>query len=163
MKQRVYFELDPLDWHGGGVEGLWAEPVENSTSGSVYRLLNSPFYARGVSYLNIVRVTPRLDGGAGLQFAGVIDHSGHSTYMILVPPNSTEFDTHWKRLEALGCTYEGAGIEDTGFGQKELYSVDVPTESDVDAVYSILEEGEKDNVWMFQEGHCGHPLSNSNE
>lgn len=156
-KERVYFDLDPLEWHGGGIEGLWAEPMENSRSGDVYRILNSPFYARRVSYMDIVRAVPRTDGGAGLKFAGVVDHSGHSTYMILLPPNSPEFSKYWKRLEALGCTYEGAGVEETGFGQRELYSVDVPSSSDIFAVYSVLEDGEKEGIWMFQEGHCGHP------
>ncbi len=100
-KERIYFELDPAEWHGGGTEGLWAEPIENSTSGTLYRLLNSPFYARGVSYLDIVRAVPRTDGGAGLMFAGVVDHGGRSTYMILVPPKSADFETYWQRLEAL--------------------------------------------------------------
>jgi hypothetical protein len=157
IQERIYFDLDPLEWHGGGIEGLCAEPVENSTSGNIYRILNSPFYTRGVSYLDIVRAVPRTDGGTGLKFAGIVDHSGHSTYMILVPPNSPEFTAYWKRIEALGGTYEGGGIEVTCFGRQELYSIDVPDTSDIHAVYSILEEGERVNVWIFQEGHCGHP------
>ncbi len=154
--KRIYFELDPHDWHGGGFEGLWAEPIEDSTPG-IYRLLNSPFYARGVSYLDIVRAVPRTDGGAGLAFAGIVDHGGHSTYMILVPPKSADFETYCQRLEALGCTFEGAGVEETGAGPRELFSIDVPNSSDIIAVYSILDEGEKADIWDFQEGHCGHP------
>jgi Domain of unknown function (DUF4265) len=162
LKKRIYFELDPLDWHGAGSEGIWAEPVKESTSSSIYRLLNSPFYARGVSYLDIVRAVPRADEGVGLQFAEVIEHSGHSTYMILVLPQSLHFNIFWRRLEVLGCTYEPTGVIATGFGQRELYSVDVPTSSDVHAVYSVLEDGERDNIWVFQEGHCGH-ITNKNQ
>jgi hypothetical protein len=158
-KTRIYFDLDPEDWHGGGQEGIWGERIEGS-SGMVYRLLNSPFYVRGVSYLDIVRAAPRTDGGAGLKFVGVIDRGGHSTYMILCPPNSSDFPCYWRRLEALGCTYEGAGVERTGLGDRELYSVDVPDTSDVYAVYATLDEGEKQGVWMFQEGFCGHSLKN---
>jgi hypothetical protein len=61
-KLRVYFRLDPIDWHGRSNEGLWAEQVENATPGTAFRLLNSPFFVRGVSFLNIVRAELREDG-----------------------------------------------------------------------------------------------------
>lgn len=154
-KIRIYFELDPEEWHGGGTEGIWAEPVEGSESGDVYRLLNSPFYAIGVSYLDIVRAVQRTDGEPGLQFLSVIDTSGHSTYMIMTPVNRPGFDEFWARLENLGCSYESSTS-----GDKVLYSVDVPATTDADAVYRILEEGESYDIWEFQEGHCGHPLKN---
>ena len=155
---RVYFELPENDWHGGGLEGLWAEPLEASPSGTVYRLLNSPYYARGISYLDVVRAVQRQDGGSGLAFAGIIDHSGHSTYMILTPARTEEFESLWNRLSVLGCTYESAGIEKSASRNRELLSVDVPPSSDIHAAYAILEEGEKNNVWTFQEGHCAHVL-----
>jgi hypothetical protein len=119
-------------------------------------LENSPFFVRGVSYHDIVRVIPSNDG-SGLEFAGVIDRSGHSTYMLLVLPISSSFDEYWKRLENLGCTYE-SGTIGTAHGERLLYSVDVPAESDVYQVYPILEEGERTGVWLFQEGHVGHKL-----
>jgi hypothetical protein len=155
--KRVYFQLDPDDWHGRPNEGLWAEPLEGATPGTAYRLMNSPFFARGVSYLDTVRVAPRRDGDPGLEFSGVIDHGGHSTYMILVAPVCSEFEPYWKRLEDLGCTYESKTMH-TSLGEKILYSVDVPDSTDIDAVYGILEDGEKHHVWMFQEGHVGHKL-----
>jgi hypothetical protein len=154
---RVYFQLDSTDWHGRPNEGLWAEPLEAATPGTAYRLKNSPFFARDVSFLDTVRVAPRDDGGPGLAFAGVIDRGGHSTYMILVPPDFSEFDSYWERLEKLGCTYESTTIK-LRPGTRVLYSVDVPDSTDIYAVYSILEEGEKYNVWIFQEGHVGHKL-----
>jgi hypothetical protein len=153
---KVYFQIEPGEWHGRPSETLWAEPVAGSKSGTVYRLRNSPFFVRNVSFLDTVRVAPR-DDEPGLQFAGVVEHSGHSTYRLLVPPDSPAFETYWKRLEALGCTYESASM-DTGFGPKVLYTVDIPAATDVYAAYPILEEGEKHGVWMFQEGHVGHPL-----
>jgi len=124
----------------------------------VYKLMNSPFFARGVSHLDIVRAAPREDG-TGLQFAGVLDHAGHSTYMILATPKPPGFEEYWGKLEALGCTYESTTIN-TRHGKKLLYSVDVPTSTDLYAVYAILEDAEKQGVWMFQEGHVGHKLNN---
>ena len=51
-----------------------------------------------------------------------------------------------QRLEGLGCTFEKATAR--------LYAVDVPKESDIDAVYRALEQGEEAGAWEFEEGHC---------
>jgi hypothetical protein len=156
---KILFHLDPTDWHGTLRESLWAEPVAGATPGAVYTLRNTPFYARGVSLMDIVRVTPGKDGAA-LEFAGVVDRSGHSTYMLLVPPISAEFDNYWARLQALGCTFESAS-QRTSLGERMLYAVDVPASSDIYAVYEVLEEGERQNIWLFQEGHVGHKLKSN--
>lgn len=155
-QERIYFDLDPGEWHGQPREGLWGEKIENSPSGTVYRLMNSPFFARGVSFRDVVRATRGHDGEE-LQFAGVLDRSGHSTYMILVPPDARSFEDYWSRLEALGCTYESA-TWNISLGKRTLYSVDVPDTTDIYRVYAILEEGEKVGLWRFQEGHVGHKL-----
>jgi hypothetical protein len=147
--RHISFDLDPDDWHGHGAEGIWAEPVSDFGPGA-WRLLNSPFFFRGVSYLDIVRGIPPTES-APHSFGGVIKHSGHSTYMILFPVDSKDFEPYWKRLQDLGCTREWATI-----GMENLYSVDVPPSADIHAVYAILEEGERDGVWEFQEGHCAH-------
>jgi hypothetical protein len=151
---KIFFRLDHTDWHGSSAETLWAEPLAGATVGSAFRLRNTPFYVRGVSFLDTVRAAAASDG-PGLEFAGVIDRSGHSTYMLLVPPICADFDKYWARLEALGCAYESA-THRISLGERMLYAVDVPASSDIYAVYSILEEGERQNIWMFQEGHVGH-------
>ena len=138
-KELVYFELDSTDWHGRSNEGLWAEPV--GTTALTYRLMNSPFFAHGVSFLDIVRAVPLLHS-RGLKFAGVVEHSGHSTYMILAPSNSAEFDKYWERLQKYGLTFESKTMK-IGGEEKILYSVDVPDSADIYAIYYILEEGEK--------------------
>jgi hypothetical protein len=56
-------------------------------------------------------------------------------------------------LQALGCTYE-SGNMDLGSGPVVLYSVDVPPEADVNAVYDLLQDGEARGAWIFAEGHC---------
>jgi hypothetical protein len=62
--------LDSSDRHGTGGETMWAQPV----IGSEWRhflLMNSPFYPRGVSYLDVVRATP-LKNGDVFQFEEVV-------------------------------------------------------------------------------------------
>src|SRR5258708_17788803 len=110
--------------------------------------MNTPMFARGVSFLDVLRAKARTDG-EGLEFAGVIDHSGHSTYMILSPPTCPSFEEYWQRLQNIGCTFESKSIK-TALGHRILYAVDVPAETDTYVVYSILSEGDGHGVWMFQ-------------
>jgi hypothetical protein len=150
----VTFNLDPDDWHGRPSEGLWAEPVGGATAGNVFRLQNSPFFATGVSYLDIVRAER---AGDRLEFTGVVERGRHSTYMVLVPPASRDFAAYWRRLETLGCSYESKSLR-LSVGPRKLYSVDVPPASDFAAVSALLDQGVRDKVWIFQEGHVGYPL-----
>src|SRR4051794_27214440 len=99
---KIFFRLDPSDWHGYPGETLWAEPVVGTDASSAFRLRNTPMFVRGVSFLDVVRAIERTDG-EGLEFAGVIDHSGHSTYMILSPPTCPSFEEYWQRLQNIGC------------------------------------------------------------
>jgi hypothetical protein len=118
---KVRFYLDPTDWHGRPTEALWAEPLENATPGSAFQLRNSPLFVRGVSFLDTIRAVPS-DDVERLEFAGVIDRSGHSTFMLLVPVVCSAFDQFWTRLEDLGCSYESKTIS-TSIGARILYSV----------------------------------------
>jgi Domain of unknown function (DUF4265) len=151
----VTFDLDPADWHGRPSEGLWAEPIGGGMAGARFRLHNAPFFATGVSYLDTVRARPADDR---LEFAGVVERGGHSTYMLLVPPASRDFATYWRGLETRGCTYESKSIR-LGMGPRMLYSVDVPPSSDFAEISAILDQGERDKVWEFQEGHSAHRLN----
>jgi hypothetical protein len=151
---KVRFELDPEDWHGSSAETLWAETIWLGTKKAL-RLMNSPFYARGVSYLDVVDVILAPDR-LGLDYAGTLEKSGHSTIWLLVPDDLLAgFKKYWPSLGRLGCTYEGSS-ENTVDGKQTLYSVDVPAETDIDAVLSIVEEVQDRNVWIFQIGDLAH-------
>lgn len=154
--QKIRIHISPGQWHGRPSETLWAEPVEETGSSATFRLRNSPFFAEGVSFLDMVSAQPDRYGD-GLEFAGVIERSGHSTYLILVPADSADFEESWKVLEDLGCSYESKTLATKG-GKKMLYAVDVPREANLDAVYEILSDGERNGVWTFQESHVGHKL-----
>ena len=39
--------------------------------------------------------------------------------------------------------------------KKTLYSIDVPPETNLDEVKSILEEGDRQGVWLSEIGHIG--------
>ena len=146
---KIEFTLDPSDWHGYQNETLWASQLDTHKDAILCELQNSPFYAKGVSYLDIILA--RIPSGGICQFVEKKQSSGHSTYRILSDSNMGEgFEKFWRELERLGCTYESSK-----FGNKELYSVDVPPSSDLYLVYSILSEGETSGVWIFEEGNVG--------
>jgi hypothetical protein len=151
---RVLFELDPAYWPGPGGETLWAEPIASSEWMN-FRLMNSPFHVRGVSYRDVVRATP-IEQSDVFRFEKVIERGGHSTYMIIIDGPSPRVDAYWNLLRSMGCSYESATVHWEG-EKRKLYSVDVPPSADVHEVYDILERGENDKVWIFQEGHAYLP------
>ncbi len=154
---KIIFELDADDWHGYPSETVWAAIVRTE-EGQLFELQNSPFYMRGVSYLDLVRASPLPEEPHVLNFTGVFARSGHSTYWLLVPPEkSAEFEERWKMLAVLGCSYESGTIR-LQPGVRKLYSVDVPPATDIHSVYRLLQDGEEQSVWLFAEGHCGHQI-----
>jgi Domain of unknown function (DUF4265) len=126
-------------------ESLWAEPAADS----FFRLRNVPFFAYGFSEGDMVKVE---ESDGQFVVTGVQKRGGHSTYRIFLPAETTEekFDKDWAPLGKLGCTYERAN--------RRLVAVDVPPDSDVCAAYAALDHGEKDGLWEFEEGHCGHAI-----
>jgi hypothetical protein len=147
-KVKIIFDTDGNAWHGMTAERLWATPVGIS----LYRLENSPLDAYGVSYQDVV--VAREDADASLRFVSLQDRGGHSTYRVVLKGAAakSDFETYWKPIERLGCTYESSR------DPENVFAIDVPPSTDVYEVYPLLENGERDGVWEFEEGHCGHPL-----
>lgn len=74
---KVFFELDPQDWHLCMGEWLWAEKVRDRSPPRVI-LMNSPFHAEGVSFLDTVLVRCEKEPeGPKFVFAGVSARGGH--------------------------------------------------------------------------------------
>jgi hypothetical protein len=146
--RKITFLLDADAWHGYATETLWA----TQTGVDRFRLENSPFFANGVSYEDEVKV--RISGGE-LIFEAVAKRGGHSTYRVLMDRTvaNGNVQRYWEPLQNLGCTYESRE------GKTRLWAIDVPPEADIHSVYRLLEKGESDGVWSFEEAHCGHPIS----
>ncbi len=125
---------------------MWAESLNDN----LYQIDNVPFYAYGISDKDVVLAK---DVNGELLFQDVKQNSGHSTYRIFVNDGIEDqsFTQYWKRLEEIGCGKEVGG---DGF-----FAVDVPTETDIYKAYRLLEKGEVDGIWQFEEGKCGPELS----
>lgn len=112
---------------------------------------NIPFYAYGVSCGDTIATERDEDG---LMFVGVLARGGHSTYRVRLPAfaGDERFLMRWSELEVLGCTYEGSNV-----GERLLYAVDVPSHAAVAEVYRLLEQGESEGDWEFEEGFYCSP------
>jgi len=145
---KVRLPLKPGEWKGLEAENVWAEVVRPGE----YRVVNVPFFFYGLSAEDIVSAE-MLDGV--LKFTGIVSRGSHSTYRLLLLGGGTiqtpNFAGYWKPIEELGCTYELA--------TSKWLAVDVPSQADIYRVYALLEDGERNGVWSFDEGHCGHPVS----
>lgn len=97
----------------------------------------------------------KLEKGERFLFAGIAARGGHSNYFVLTEMECPDFAAYWSRLEALGCQYESADLH-TSYGHRMLYAVDLPSETDIDAVGAILRDGERDGIWIFQAGNIEH-------
>jgi Domain of unknown function (DUF4265) len=141
---KVTFDLPKKDGRIAS-ESLWAEPV----GGNSYRLRNVPFFVYGYSEQDIIRAEA---SESRLTVRGIVERGGHSTYRIFLAEKTTEeqFNKDWLPLGELGCSYERAS--------QRLIAVDVPPHANVYAVYDVLQNAERDRLWEFEEGHCGHPL-----
>jgi Domain of unknown function (DUF4265) len=148
---KVRFDLDPSDWHRHASETLWASPVVG-TEWKNFRIMNSPFFARGISNRDIVKASA-FDNDFILDFKEVVERGGHSTYMLLFKATEARVASYWNMLEKSGCSYESMHIN-LSIGQRLLFSVDVPPSADIYEIYEILERGERDAVWIFQEGYA---------
>jgi hypothetical protein len=110
------------------VETLWGTALGDDQ----YKIDNSPFYAYGVSWEDVVYAPVDLEDGRPT-FIRVVSKSGNRTVRVIFDPpvqDGNESDRVLQGLVALGCTYEGAN--------RGYMSVNVPPELSLAAVRDYL-------------------------
>jgi hypothetical protein len=113
-------------------ESLQARPLGSDA----YRLENSPWFAYGVSFQDVVEARPAQPDEAGLPtFVRVLEKSGNRTLRVyLEEPVETELEARLhptlSTLLDLGCSVEGTN--------GNYFAVNVPAEADFDTVCSFL-------------------------
>ena len=128
---KVLFRV-PDDDGTANVETLWATRL----GGDAYKLDNSPFYAYGVSWEDVVSAPFSADEGFPT-FERVVSKSGNKTVRVIFDLAIEEGNASARvaaGLVALGCSYEGAN--------RKYLSVNVPPEIDLEAVRAYLIEQE---------------------
>jgi len=114
------------------VETLWA----TSLGDDKYKIDNSPFWAYGVSWEDVVFAPfSETDGHPAFQF--VVAKSGNRTVRVIfdIPiEDRSDSDRTLQDLVALGCSYEGAN--------RKYVSVNIPPGVDLDQVCNYLVEND---------------------
>jgi uncharacterized protein DUF4265 len=146
VKIVVPFEADA--WHSFSAETLWAADLGEGT----YELRNTPFFATGLAFRDVVRARPA-DGR--LVLVQTVRRSGHSTYRALFGREKApeSIAPTLKGLADLGCTYES--FESAKW---ILYAIDVPPPA-ARMAYGILASAEEHGILDFEEGHFGGGVS----
>ena len=141
---KIRVALDPDAPYEG--ETLWARPIGDG----VFILDNIPFFAYGLSLAD--RIYARRTDDFDLEYSGIAEHGGHSTYRVYLGESQAQLraEEYWRQLEALGCGRE--------IGTDRLWAFDLSPEVDIFKVHDVLESGEAEGVWMFEEVHVGHEI-----
>jgi Domain of unknown function (DUF4265) len=112
------------------VETLWATSLGDDR----YKIDNSPFYAYGVSWEDVVYAPIDSDDGSPL-FVRVLHKFGNRTVRVIFDPpvqEGNESDRTLQGLLTLGCSYEAV--------HRRYMSVNVPPEVSLGAVRDYLVE-----------------------
>jgi hypothetical protein len=141
---KIVFKLekDEDDYPPADYESVWALPLEEG----LFQIDNIPFFVTGIALGDVVSA---ISDGDELRFQEVVRPSGHSTLRLIIYDKS-EVPTVRKLLEERGCTSEGSHIPG-------LISVDVPPSVSLAALRAMLDEGEAQERWGYEEACLASP------
>lgn len=142
---KVRFRLDrqDQDWPPVESEGVWATP----SGAAEYRLDNVPWFVRGVAFGDLVRATPDEDGV--LWVDGPVQWSGRYTIRVIPLGEGTSEDECQAIIDAfqpLGAECEG------GLPAFKIVALDIPPTASVAEIKTLLDDGQADGRWAYDEG-----------
>ncbi len=139
---RVAFDLasERPGWPPVSTERLWGE--KTGTKFEV-RLVNTPFFARGISFGDHVQVRPDHERRE-LVFEQLMSKSGHSTIRIVYLQRNLRGEIEVE-LQGAGCSFERAGQFEA------LLAVDVPPSANYLSLRSWLGERAREGILELQE------------
>ena len=119
---------------------MWA--VERADG---YEIDNIPFHVTSLAVGDLIAA--RRDEDSLLWFTQMIKPSGHSTIQILFA-HEKDVASFRAQLEQMGCSSEKSDIP-------ELIAVDIPPAVKYEKIKLILDEGERDGKFEYQEACLG--------
>jgi hypothetical protein len=60
-----------------------------------------------------------------------------------------DFRSHWEPIAIQGATFENA--------DDHFVAIDIPPGKNVATIYELLDKGEQDGIWAFEEVHYEEP------
>ncbi len=121
----------PADW-----EHLWARPIGDS----LFEIDNTPFFARGVSFRDVVFAERQ---GRLNVFREVVRRSGHRTLRAILFDQTLTSELR-EQLRMVGCETELSHIPG-------LIAIDVPPSVELSCVRELLDDGENAGHWEYEE------------
>lgn len=118
-------------------EELLARPVGDER----FQLVVTPTFARGLSFMDVVHVTPFQER---LYVDRVEEAGGHSTIRVVLFDRSAH-DRLIRLCESRGCDAGHTEIEG-------LFAVDIPPEASLGRLREDLVHGAAEGLWDFDEG-----------
>ena len=127
--EKVVFALEIEDeWPPVDAEGVWCERVDGN-----YRVVNTPFFIKGLAFGDIFSALPDSVNDQVFEFE-VIEKSGNSVVWML-NNNRLDISVFIEEIESLNCRIEG-------FPKFSLYSIDVPPKIDLEAFDHVVQQWE---------------------
>jgi hypothetical protein len=139
-RKKIQFELEQDDdgYPPFRAESLWAEDLGDNK----YRVDNIPFFARGISFGDIVLASSPDDGSLPV-FREVVVPSDNTTLRVVVVKRE-EYTELKDALIRLGCDAEW-------FERVSLLAVNVPASVHYAEVVRLLDDGEAAGRWHYEE------------
>ncbi|MFD0632466.1 DUF4265 domain-containing protein [Catenulispora yoronensis] len=141
---KVVFKLhqDETGWPPAGSERLWAVSLGDDLA----RLDNVPFFVRGYAMGDVVRFATDRAGVHWVQEA--VRYSDNCTIRIMPGEGGGRDEVRQAVLDA----FAPYGVTGEGIARFGMVALNVPGAVDVASVKKLLEEGEEDGRWEFEEG-----------
>jgi hypothetical protein len=147
VKVRFALARDADGWPPADSEGLWAEPV----SRDLYRLENTPWFARGVAANDLIEARPDADGV--LWFVQVRERGGRIVVRVIPRADGPLGGNRQRVLDV----FEPLGVRGEGMSSPvNMVALDIGPEAALSSVKSLLATGESDGRWYYEEGCISH-------
>lgn len=141
---KIHFPMDVDEdgWPPASVESLWAVDLGDGTA----RLDNTPWFVRGIASGDVITV--EIDS-EGLSWAGeTVRPSEHCTIRLIVLRDGGSAAARQSVLE----TFHELGTTGEGIEQYGMVALDVPPQADLPRIRRLLEHGEAEEWWQWEEG-----------
>jgi Domain of unknown function (DUF4265) len=113
-----------------------------------YRIDNIPFYVLGISDGDLIAAVTEEDGR--LVFSELVEASSNSTFRLIVSDEEKTSEVR-TMFRDRGCPSE--------LVSHGLISLHIPQSVAMRPIAALIEQGEKDGRWGFEEGALRHPDS----
>jgi hypothetical protein len=149
---KVHFDLsqDENGYPPVTSESIWAVPLGQLH----FRLDNIPFFVCGVSCFDVILA--RLDVNGLLKYVRLLETGGHSTLRVLFYESTSDTRPMDERVRELRSTFRNLMCTSELSHIPRLISVDVPPEVNLNRVLCILDAGENQELWEYEEASISH-------